>query len=164
VTAPAKTPKNNILSRRNLLIGGGLGLGTLALAGRDMFLPSGLETSVVTVIKRMFGANVAPEPVLRQFAQFYLAERAKSDFPLSKARQMMMRSYSAFGWAYDGLAAVGVTGIAGRVSTLHNEIGQSFVRNTNMAYREADEPVEFVEWALVPYACNNRMARFDYDD
>lgn len=152
---------SSIVSRRALLLAAA-GLAAGAVLTRRLWQPDGLVQSVEDIVKRLFGDDIAPDSVLREFASHYVRTRTASGF-LSKGRQMQVRLYAGLGPLIN--AVNWVDEVEERIATVEEDIGDAFIRNTNMTYRAAGEPIVFAEEpAIAPYVCRNYIARFDYED
>ena len=149
------------ISRRTLFLSGA-GLAASAVLTRRLWERDGLAHSVADIVKRLFGDDIAPDSVLREFASYYVRTRSASGY-FSKRRQMQVRLYAGFAPVID--AASWIDGVGKRIATVEEDIGDAFIRNTNMTYRAQGESIVFAEEpAIEPYVCRNRIARFDYED
>jgi hypothetical protein len=136
---------------------GGAGLlGTTLPLAHFLLRPGGSHQSVVAIVKRLFGADFASETVFNEFASFYV----RTGY-LSRRRDILMRFYASF---FETASRLNVAPIADRIASIRQDVGEAFIRNTNMVYRREGEPITFEEEAMVPYACRNHLARFDDKD
>lgn len=147
--------------RRGLLLAAA-GLAASAVLTRRLWQPDGLPQSVADIVKRLFGDDIAPDSVLHEFASYYVRTRSESGY-FSRGRRMQVRLYAGF--APLARAVDWIDEIEERIATIEEDIGDAFIRNTNMTYRSPDEPIVFAEEPpFGPYVCRNHIARFDYED
>jgi hypothetical protein len=149
------------ISRRTLLLAAA-GLAASAVLTRRLWQPDGLAQSVADIVKRSFGDDIAPDSVLREFASYYVRTRSESGY-LGRRRKMQVRLYGGFAALIDAVSWIDE--VEEMIATVEEQIGDAFIRNTNMTYRERGEPIVFAEEpAIEPYTCRNHIARFDYED
>lgn len=149
------------VSRRALFLAAA-GLAASAVLTRRLWQPDGLARSVADIAKQLFGDDIAPDSVLREFALYYVGTRSESGY-FSKGRRMQVRLYAGFAPLAD--AVRWIDEVEERIATIEEDIGDAFIRNTNMTYRAPGEPIVFAEEpAIEPYTCRNHIARFDYED
>jgi hypothetical protein len=116
----------------------------------------------VDIVRRQFGDDIASESVLREFASYYTRTRSESGY-FSRGRRIQVQLYAGFSPL--ARAASWIEEVEERIATIDEDIGEAFIRNTNMTYRAAGEPIAFAEEPPIgPYVCRNHIARFDYDD
>jgi hypothetical protein len=138
---------------------------TLAAGGiltRRLWQPDGLARSVVDIVKRLFGDDIAPEHVLREFASYYVRTRSQTGY-FSRGHAVLTRLYAGSGRLAGAMRWIDA--IEKRIEHIEENIGEAFIRNTNMTYRAPDEAIVFAEeQPFGLYVCRNHIARFDYED